>query len=106
MVSTHYSSYFAVDCFYRDQDYVGKDINKNCDDKTDTAKQCQELCQKTAGCLKFTYITDNYNGPWGIGSRKSCCLKGTLVTSLEQLEGVVSGPKECPGKTLHMLMIA
>ena len=85
-------------CYYNDKDYLGPNLNSFCSDKTDTVQQCKQLCQQTPGCDKFTYATDRYNGRFGEGFGKSCCLKGTSLTNeLHDEADVVSGPKECNG---------
>jgi len=81
-------------CFHTDKDYNianwGKCIKK------DSLLECQQACQGSVGCGKFSYVTDTYNGIHGTGARKSCCLKPTQAAELVDAVGVTSGPKNCP----------
>ena len=61
---------------------------------------CQLLCHQTKGCKAFTYITNSYNGVHGEGARKNCLLKTVNNGPTKKQEGLVSGPKVCPGKVL------
>ena len=78
-------------CFLDDSDYPGDDLNA-CEAKTDSAKECQQLCQAAEGCVQFTWIGENSavaNMP------KACCLKNAVKHNTTTLQGVVSGPKLC-----------
>ena len=70
---------------------MGNDLN-NCRDKTDTPEQCQELCQKTPGCVQFTWLDSNFHED----SRfKQCCMKNKLNSDYIPTTGLISGPKRC-----------
>jgi hypothetical protein len=89
------------DCFERDTDYYGNDINLNSDHenygrgagKRESVKDCQTLCQETKGCLVFTYKTGN----------KECWLKST-DNGRSNSAGDISGKKFCDseGTQLHL----
>jgi len=80
-----------VQCLEDNQDYFGNDLNA-CRDKTDTASKCQELCQKTTGCVQFTWIKQTFAEDSRV---KECCMKNKYVSKSSTLNGVISGPKFC-----------
>ena len=85
-------------CIKKNKDFKsGADINR-CGDISETYKDCQKLCQKREGCVKFTYIEPTYNGIYGHGFRKKCCLKSGSSLATKNLPDVTSGRKYCPGK--------
>ena len=61
---------------------------------------CQLLCQQTKGCKAFTYVTNSYNGEQGEVAKRNCLLKTVNNGQTNKQEGLVSGPKVCPGKFL------
>ena len=74
-------------CLLDGFDYQGLDLNA-CGAKTDSASECQFLCQTTEDCVQFVWI--------GIGSRATeCCLKHTVNNNPHIGAGLVSGPKFC-----------
>ena len=66
--------------------------------KEESMLKCQQKCQQSVECDKFSYVTDTYNGRFGTGARKNCCLKPPGAAELVEMEGVTSGPKNCPSK--------
>ena len=79
------------------KDFFGKNFEGHT--LEESAKKCQERCQRTDGCGAFSYVKDNYNGRYGKGIRQRCLLKemGTVPDLVEE-ENIVSGPKHCPSK--------
>ena len=72
-------------------DYYGNDLNA-CGATTDTATKCQELCQKTAGCVQFSWLDKNFDG----GKRyKQCCMKNVINNNYTPNSEIISGPKRC-----------
>ena len=59
-------------------------INNGHDDERNSVEECQHLCQQTDGCNVFTWYSE----------RKWCWLKSGIAASIE-LEGAISGPKQC-----------
>ena len=59
--------------------------------------ECQNLCQQTEDCEVFTYILNSYNGQHGEAARRKCHLKNVKNGEQTEQEGLVSGPKFCPG---------
>ena len=67
-----------------------------CRDK-DNVNKCQQWCQNTRGCVRFSYITKLI----GDGPRNMCCLKDNKLSKIRFVENVVTGPAFCPnGKFL------
>ena len=87
IILNNYINLLFIECLLPGKDYFGHDLN-GCRGKVDSAKKCQELCQRTPGCFKFTHIT----------STRTCCLKPALHIPLTDVVGVTSGPKYCSGK--------
>ena len=88
-----------------DKDYFGSDIK--CVKNVQSTQKCQELCQQTFECDKFTYVTSKYTGPDGsTAGRNGCCLKPKKPIKLIDQPNVVSGPKVCPGKSRLILPCA
>ena len=83
------------ECYFVDKDYYGGNINCV---KQNTIADCQQLCQSTVGCAKFSYPTDKYNGTHGPAARKGCCLKHDIPIALVDEKDVISGPRVCHGK--------
>ena len=95
--------FLANECYEFNTDYWGNDLN-NCDVKTDTSQECQELCAETEGCLEFTWL--------GIAvyddedSKHKCCMKDAvhstgLFGNKQSMAGLVSGPKNCGTANLN-----
>ena len=82
-------------CYYYDQDYYGGDIKCV---KQNSLTDCQQLCQNTDGCERFSYVTDKYNGKHGPAARRGCCLKKGYRLKLTKEVGVISGHKICYGE--------
>ena len=92
------SEQVSKQCFLPNIDYIG---GTNVDIvQKDSVSDCQLLCQQTSGCKAFTYITNSYNGEHGEGARGKCHLKSVNNGPRVRVEGLVSGPKFCPGKVL------
>ena len=86
---------FIIDtCFLANKDYPGNNLKFGCTRK-DSIMECQNLCQATQGCAKFSYVTDTYDGKHGTGARKNCCLKSYATMDLVDETGVISGPRSC-----------
>ena len=69
----------------------------------DNADQCQQLCQDTALCMRFAYITNVYDGQHGQGIRKCCFMKSTVTEDMVDDANVIAGPKICDsGKLLKI----
>ena len=89
------------------------DKSKNCA-KMGTLAECQLRCQQTAGCLKFSYFTKDFDNSNNVekGAKrepKDCCLvidtKLTIPVTRRRKSGtttkkknVISGPQFCPVK--------
>ena len=58
-----------------DIDYPGNDINEGCNEKTNTAAECLQLCHETADCKGFTWETTNEHHK----CQKACWLKRKMV---------------------------
>ncbi|KAF4640288.1 PAN domain-containing protein [Toxoplasma gondii] len=76
-------------CHEWDVDYQGFDIKK-IEGQCSSAKHCQHMCQGTAGCSFWSYVS----------SSKSCYLKSNLALNGRHADestlGMVSGPAFCP----------
>ena len=78
-----------------DKDYYGGNIKCL---KQSTIADCEQLCQNTVGCDKYSYVTDTYNGKYGPSARRNCCLKPDAPMPLTDEKDVTSGPRVCHGK--------
>ena len=88
-----YAVFVHDDCFVHDVIYDGDNINAKggiCQNKTDTAKECYELCRNTEACLQFTWMAVSIPG-----REKQCCLKRKISSTASPLSGAISGPKSC-----------
>ena len=88
--------------------YKGNDILGDCDLqpekwKTNTAIECQILCQELEECKEFTWIAPGYEGKWSNG-RNRCCLKTKKNKNPIKTNGRISGPKFC-GKNLKFIYL-
>ena len=81
-------------CFLTHYDYPGDNLNYGCT-KKDTIEQCKMLCQDTEKCDHFVYVTDNYDGMYGSGLRRNCCLKRATTKALIPVQDVATGPRHC-----------
>ncbi|KAL8429804.1 hypothetical protein ACSSS7_006327 [Eimeria intestinalis] len=73
-------------CFLENTDYPGGDIS-SLEGKVFSASECQKQCQGVEGCELFTFVP----------TTSSCYLKrGSAVSSVIS-EGLISGPRVCPG---------
>ena len=61
-----------------------------------SAAKCQEYCQNTVGCAKYSYFTENFEDD-GIFKPKDCVLMNDRPMRMIAELGAVSGPKICPG---------
>ena len=81
-------------CYKRDVDYLGHDVNNGHQTLTDSAKECQQLCEKHPACVVFSWISANVpEGPFKERERE-CWLKHTEPNGTPR-QYVVSGPKRC-----------
>ena len=90
------SFYFSLteECFELDIGYPGNDLNSQPgnvnyalgEGRRDSAKECQQLCQQTQGCLFFTYRH----------ASKECWLKSEDSGRSTQ-NGAISGKNYCEG---------
>ncbi|PHJ23789.1 microneme protein, partial [Cystoisospora suis] len=77
-----------VPCFRLETDYFGYNVEKIFSGPpTESARRCQEACQRSASCFHWTYV----------GERKECYLKNekALNGAVRNILAV-SGPKTCP----------
>ena len=86
-------------CFFENTLYMGNDILGDCDLqpekwKTDSAQECQFLCQDFEECKEFTWIAPGHEGTWRNG-RNRCCLKTKKNENSTAAIGRISGPKFC-----------
>ena len=84
-----FAVYGQDDCFLYSKRYPGPTMN-NCADKTDTVKECHSLCERTEGCVQFTWMGHALSG-----QERECCLMNIIVRHTEHYQGVISGPKTC-----------
>ena len=84
-----------------DINYDGNDINNGHQKKTDSAKDCQQLCQKDNACVSFTWINKNVPDGGLIGREGECSIKHTKANRTP-LKHVVSGPKHCGNISLML----
>ncbi len=82
--------------------YTGKDLSFSGEviplENNDSVKNCQELCQSSEECFRFTYV-------FGYEDTAICHLEPDLPKSqLKEYPKVqlISGPKFCPGA--HLLL--
>ena len=81
-------------CYKRDVDYLGHDVNNGHQTLADSAKECQQLCEKHPECVAFSWISANVpEGPFKERERE-CWLKHTEPNGTPR-QYVVSGPKLC-----------
>ena len=81
-------------CYKRDVDYLGHDVNNGHQTLADSAKECQQLCEKHPACVVFSWISANVpEGPFKERERE-CWLKHTEPNGTPR-QYVVSGPKRC-----------
>ena len=52
----------AQNCFEYNIDYEGTDLNNGLNQRTNTAEECQSLCQLTQNCQGFTWANGNFFG--------------------------------------------
>jgi hypothetical protein len=77
-------------CFEENTDYRGGDLQHNVT-FYESAKGCQEECQRTAGCNFWSWAK-----PSSFSYPKHCFLKWSPGTKL-LISHTTSGPKNCPG---------
>ena len=100
--TTIFRSNFTIlgpNCFFENTLYKGNDILGDCDLqpdkwKTDSAQECQFLCQDLEECKEFTWIAPGHEGTWRNGKNR-CCLKTKLNENPITTKGRISGPKFC-----------
>ena len=78
-------------CYYYNFDLPGYDLN-GCADRTDTARECRELCYYTKECAQFTWIDKTFDNET---SYKKCCMKKIQRTQFVHSIGAISGNKYC-----------
>ena len=83
---------FVLDstCFYESQRYEGDMFDSA--SNIASAQECQLVCQKTALCEVWNYLTSDFPQQ---GIRNTCLLKDKTHGPLEPKENVISGPKDC-----------
>jgi hypothetical protein len=74
----------ALDCFERDIDYDGTNINNGLEQKTDNEVNCQQLCKHIIGCEGFTWESSNFAGDVCL----FCCLFFALHLSMYNFSDV------------------
>ena len=95
-ISAQLNAYAVVshdDCYLYNKNYFGKNINGHggqCLDKTNTAKECHNLCKYNEECNYFSW-----RGLSDPGREKQCCLKVKKPNNPGDLSGAVAGPKIC-----------
>ena len=63
---------------------------------TESAEDCQTLCQSTTGCTRFKYIPDDSDK---IDTRKKCFLKYGISSYVAKTQNdMIIGPAECNGE--------
>ena len=78
-------------CWENNVNYPKNDLN-GCENITQSACDCQMLCNNTDNCHSFTWIGPS--APSSAG-RKKCCLKNSTNPIRQTQPGFVSGPKSC-----------
>ena len=56
------TSAMSESCLEYNTDYFGTNINNGLEQRTDSAEDCQKLCQATTGCKGFTWASANFPG--------------------------------------------
>ena len=108
---TPYSVFRHDDCYLYGKKYSFNNLNggygspgtgRDCTDKTDTAEQCQHLCQATPKCKQFSWFGHDF---WDEQRKRECCLKSIKQAQekAKDLSDVVSGPKFC-GRYLQVML--
>ena len=78
-------------CYFYHRNIIGND-HVTCEDKTDSAKDCHDLCYKTEECAQFVWFDSTFED----GQRyKDCCLKPINVNEYVYAKGAISGEKYC-----------
>ena len=87
-------------CVLKDTDYPGNNMCtlETCELK-ETPLECQKLCQKTDGCLEFSWVGANADYVEG---RKRCWLKNQKHDDPKTVDNIFSGPKTCSKPTYYM----
>ena len=86
--------YLGNGCYKRNVDYLGNDLNDGYRTLTDSAKDCQILCEKHPACVAFSWISANVpEGPF-MERKRECWLKHTIPPGVPQ-KHIISGPKRC-----------
>jgi len=84
-------------CFQYNVDLQGSNLNNGLSNLMSSAANCQQSCKVTAGCLFWTWLSDDYEGSTGF--QRSCWLKDNGATTPVGTKGAVSGPKNCDSST-------
>jgi len=84
------------DCWERGVDYAGGDLRiRNNPSQTTGAEQCQELCQKTSGCVNWAWERKRSGGSRRINQNtRRCWLKGSSFRKSNSFDRI-SGPRKC-----------
>ena len=78
-------------CYYYHRNVPGNN-HALCLDKTDSAKDCHELCYYTKDCAQFIWFDKSFQN----GLRyKDCCMKNNHSNYYVYAEGAISGHKYC-----------
>ena len=81
-------------CYKKDVDYLGNDVNNGYQTLTESAKECQKLCQKHPACEAFSWISTNVPDEALKDRKRECWLKHTTPKGIPR-QYVMSGPKHC-----------
>ena len=71
------------------KDFYGGDFKSI---KVKSESECQQLCKKTDKCTKFTYLNNHFPD---VKRRGECNLKTGKLIDPTDLNGVISGQKDC-----------
>ena len=86
------------DCFLYNTNYYSNDLK---DAVKESPHECQSWCQKTVGCVHFTWISSSSS--W-VGGRKLCLLKKQKDNHPSATSGHISGPRYCGNKRFKLII--
>ena len=90
-------------CFQYNKIYFGANINGKggtCLDKTNSAKECHELCKSNLECKFFSW-----RGLSDPGRERECCLKVKKPNNPPDVSGAVAGPRSCGSRFIYHILI-
>merc|ERR1712025_42535 len=83
------------ECYEYDIDYPGNDLRDGRQMKTNSAAECQKLCQADDRCVAFTWVDTNPpEGHQLVGYEGSCWIKHKKSSGQRKVH-LVSGNKSC-----------